>query len=42
VLEAAIPLWEKAQQEVESRLADAAPDEIRHAMRSLRKAAYTR
>jgi DNA-binding MarR family transcriptional regulator len=42
VLEAAIPLWEKAQSEVEARLAGADPDEIRRALRSLRKAAYSR
>jgi len=42
VLEAAIPLWAQAQKEVECRLAGADPDEIRRAMRSLRKAAYAR
>ncbi len=42
VLTAAIPLWEKAQKEVEGRLTGADPDEIRQAMRSLRKAAYPR
>ena len=42
VLRAAIPLWQTAQHEVESRLAGADPDEIRHAMRVLRKAAYPR
>jgi DNA-binding MarR family transcriptional regulator len=40
VLEAAIPLWEKAQRQVEKRLAGADPDSVRTAMRSLRKAAY--
>jgi DNA-binding MarR family transcriptional regulator len=42
VLSAAIPLWEKAQGEVEARLVGTDPDEIRRAMRSLRKAAYPR
>ncbi|HEX2555512.1 MAG TPA: MarR family winged helix-turn-helix transcriptional regulator [Microvirga sp.] len=39
-LRAAIPLWEAAQGAVEARLAGAAPDEIRQALRALRKAAY--
>ena len=38
VLEAAIPLWEEAQREVEARLQGAEPDDIRQAMRALRKA----
>jgi DNA-binding MarR family transcriptional regulator len=38
VLEAAIPLWEAAQREVEARLDGADPDGIRQAMRALRKA----
>jgi DNA-binding MarR family transcriptional regulator len=39
VLEAAIPLWEQAQREVEGRLVGQSPDEIRSSMRALRKAA---
>ncbi len=42
VLEAAIPLWEQAQHQLEARLADTDPDGVRQAMRSLRKAAYAR
>jgi DNA-binding MarR family transcriptional regulator len=42
MLQAAIPLWEKAQADLEARLAGAEPEEIRRAMRSLRKAAYPR
>jgi DNA-binding MarR family transcriptional regulator len=38
VLEAAIPLWEKAQRQIEAKLVDTDPDAARRAMRSLRKA----
>ena len=42
ILEAAIPLWQQAQGDLEAKLMDTKPDEARLAMRALRKAAYTR
>jgi DNA-binding MarR family transcriptional regulator len=39
ILERAIPLWERAQTEIEGRLGDIDPDAARGAMRALRKAA---
>jgi DNA-binding MarR family transcriptional regulator len=41
-LEAAIPLWEKAQQTIESRLGAGDADRARQSMRALRRAAYPR
>ena len=41
-LQAAVPLWKAAQHEVEARLSGADPDEIRQALRALRKAADPR
>ena len=40
ILEAAIPLWQQAQGQLESRLKDMDAEEARRAMRALRKAAY--
>jgi len=40
-LSAAIPLWEEAQAEIETRLSGVDPDAARRAMRALRKAAYS-
>ena len=42
ILEAAIPLWQQAQSDLEAKLMDTKPDEARLAMRALRKAAYAR
>ena len=41
-LASAIPLWEAAQREIESRLGDLHPDAARQAMRALRKASRER
>ncbi|MBF9195662.1 MarR family winged helix-turn-helix transcriptional regulator [Microvirga terrestris] len=41
ILEAAIPLWQQAQSQVEARLKDVEGDEARRAMRALRKASYS-
>ncbi len=41
LLEAAIPLWQQAQSQVEARLKDVEGDEARKAMRALRKASYS-
>ncbi len=41
LLEAAIPLWQEAQSQVEARLKDVEGDEARKAMRALRKASYS-
>jgi DNA-binding MarR family transcriptional regulator len=41
ILEAAIPLWQKAQSQVEARLMDVEGDEARRAMRALRKASHS-
>jgi DNA-binding MarR family transcriptional regulator len=41
ILEAAIPLWQQAQAQVESRLKDMEGDEARRAMRALRKASHS-
>jgi DNA-binding MarR family transcriptional regulator len=40
ILEAAIPLWQKAQNQLEAKLKDTDAEEARQAMRALRKAAY--
>jgi DNA-binding MarR family transcriptional regulator len=40
ILEAAIPLWQEAQSQVEAKLKDLNAEEARQAMRALRKAAY--
>ena len=40
ILEAAIPLWQSAQTELEGKLKDTDAEEARRAMRALRKAAY--
>jgi len=40
ILEAAIPLWQKAQDQLEAKLKDTDGEEARKAMRALRKAAY--
>ena len=40
LLEAAIPLWQQAQSQVEARLKDVEADEARKAMRALRKASH--
>lgn len=40
ILEAAIPLWQRAQTSLEARLKDTNAEEARKAMRALRKAAY--
>ncbi|MEE1610473.1 MarR family winged helix-turn-helix transcriptional regulator [Microvirga sp. CF3016] len=40
ILEAAIPLWQSAQTELEGKLKDTNAEEARRAMRALRKAAY--
>ncbi|MFL4993045.1 MAG: MarR family winged helix-turn-helix transcriptional regulator [Microvirga sp.] len=40
ILEAAIPLWQKAQDQLEAKLKDTDAEEARKAMRALRKAAY--
>jgi DNA-binding MarR family transcriptional regulator len=42
VLEAAIPLWRKAQDDLEAQLDGPDPDEARQLLRALRKAAYRR
>jgi DNA-binding MarR family transcriptional regulator len=42
VLEAAVPLWQQIQEELESRMSDLDPDSARQALRALRKAAYPR
>jgi DNA-binding MarR family transcriptional regulator len=39
ILDRAIPLWERAQADIEERLGDIDPDAARGAMRALRKAA---
>ena len=39
-LDAAIPLWEAAQAQVEERLLDVDPEGARRALRALRKASY--
>jgi DNA-binding MarR family transcriptional regulator len=39
ILERAIPMWERAQAEIEQRLGELDPDAARGAMRALRKAA---
>jgi DNA-binding MarR family transcriptional regulator len=39
ILERAIPMWERAQAEIEGRLGDLDPEAARGAMRALRKAA---
>jgi DNA-binding MarR family transcriptional regulator len=39
ILERAIPLWERAQRDIEARLGGIEPDGAREAMRALRKAA---
>ena len=41
LLDAAIPLWRKAQEQLEARLTGTEADEARRAMRALRKAAYS-
>ncbi|MBD2746981.1 winged helix-turn-helix transcriptional regulator [Microvirga sp. BT688] len=41
ILEAAIPLWQQAQAQVEARLQDVEGDEARKAMRALRKASHS-
>ena len=41
LLDAAIPLWRQAQEQLEARLAGTEADEARRAMRALRKAAYS-
>ena len=40
LLEAAIPLWQQAQSQLEGRLKEIEGDEARKAMRALRKASY--
>ncbi|QRM28635.1 MarR family winged helix-turn-helix transcriptional regulator [Microvirga sp. VF16] len=40
ILEAAIPLWQQAQGQLESKLKDTDAEEARRAMRALRKATY--
>jgi DNA-binding MarR family transcriptional regulator len=40
ILEAAVPLWQKAQDQLEAKLKDTDAEEARRAMRALRKAAY--
>ena len=40
LLEAAIPLWQQAQSQLEGKLKDLDAEEARRAMRALRKAAY--
>jgi DNA-binding MarR family transcriptional regulator len=40
ILEAAIPLWQNAQDQLEAKLKDTDAEEARRAMRALRKAAY--
>jgi DNA-binding MarR family transcriptional regulator len=40
ILDAAIPLWQQAQAELESKLRDTDAEEARRAMRALRKATY--
>jgi DNA-binding MarR family transcriptional regulator len=40
ILEAAIPLWQKAQNQLEAKLKDTDAEEARQALRALRKAAY--
>jgi DNA-binding MarR family transcriptional regulator len=40
ILEAAIPLWQKAQDQLEAKLKDTDAEEARKAMRALRNAAY--
>jgi DNA-binding MarR family transcriptional regulator len=42
LLDAAIPLWRQAQDDLEARLAGTDPDTARHTLRALRKAAYPR
>jgi len=41
ILEAAIPLWQQAQAQVEARLQDVEGDDARKAMRALRKASHS-
>jgi DNA-binding MarR family transcriptional regulator len=41
LLEAAIPLWQRAQSELEGRLRETDAEEARRAMRALRKAVYS-
>lgn len=41
ILEAAIPLWQQAQAQVEARLQDVEGDEARKAMRALRRASHS-
>ena len=41
LLDAAIPLWRQAQEQLEARLTGTEADEARRAMRALRKAAYS-
>jgi DNA-binding MarR family transcriptional regulator len=40
ILEAAIPLWQMTQDQLEAKLKDTDAEEARRAMRALRKAAY--
>ena len=40
ILEAAIPLWQNAQDQLEAKLKDTDAEEARRAMRALRRAAY--
>jgi DNA-binding MarR family transcriptional regulator len=40
ILEAAIPLWQHTQDQLEAKLKDTDAEEARRAMRALRKAAY--
>jgi DNA-binding MarR family transcriptional regulator len=40
ILEAAIPLWQNAQDQLEAKLKDTDAEEARKAMRALRRAAY--
>jgi DNA-binding MarR family transcriptional regulator len=40
ILEAAIPLWQTAQDQLEAKLKDTDAEEARRAMRALRRAAY--
>ena len=41
LLDASIPLWRQAQEQLEARLTGTEADEARRAMRALRKAAYS-
>ena len=41
ILEAAIPLWQKAQDQLEAKLKDTDGEEARKAMRALRKASHS-